>query len=45
MTNFSNKWFGSDERVIAVTFVVTLNAFGFALGLILPSLFVIDANN
>jgi FLVCR family feline leukemia virus subgroup C receptor-related protein len=40
MTNFSNKWFGSDERVRAVTFMITMNALGFAIGFILPSFFV-----
>lgn len=42
MTNFSNKWFGSDERVRAVTFMITLNALGFAIGFIFPSIFVSD---
>jgi len=40
MTNFSNKWFGLDERVRAVTFMITLNALGFAIGFIFPSFFV-----
>lgn len=45
MTNFSNKWFGSDERVRAVTFMITLNALGFAIGFIFPSFFVTDFDN
>jgi FLVCR family feline leukemia virus subgroup C receptor-related protein len=40
MTNFSNKWFGSDERVRAVTLIITLNALGYAIGFIFPSFFV-----
>ena len=40
MTNFANKWFGSDERVRAVTFLVTLISLGYAIGFIIPSFFV-----
>lgn len=45
MTNFSAKWFGSDERVRAVTFMITLNALGYAIGFIFPSFFVTDNDN
>jgi hypothetical protein len=45
MTNFSNKWFGLDERVRAVTFMITLNALGFAIGFILPSFFVDNSDD
>jgi hypothetical protein len=45
MTNFSNKWFGSDERVRAVTLMVTLKSLGFAIGFIYPSFFVTNNDN
>jgi hypothetical protein len=42
MTNFSNKWFGSDERVLAVTFMIAFYALGYAIGFLFPSFFVTD---
>jgi hypothetical protein len=40
MTNFSNKWFGSDERVMAVTFMITFNGLGCVIGFLFPSFFL-----
>ncbi len=45
MTNFSNKWFASDERVMAVTFMFSIANLGFGIGYIYPSFFVNDNND
>lgn len=39
-TKLAAVWFGQNERVIAVTIAVAAQAFGAAVGFVLPSLFV-----